>query len=239
VVRIYSEKQVFADLYYGPGQMNANGAGRGEFFRRSVLVCAVLAIPITAAANQGSKKAGKLRQYADGPLTAADFAGKAPEQSPINMGIEMVANTECEVRYEYRAALQQRAPELWTARITSFTCTAVVVPGKCWNTQPESRRVLYHEQGHFDLAEIAARRTQRHFAGLMRERKESASGRDRRAAERKLDQEIKKAMQEVYDGLAKAQKTYDEETRHGTAILPQSRHREWQRAELEKLTAAK
>ena len=56
--------------------------------------------------------------------------------------------------------------------------------------------------------------------------------------QRKLDQEIKKAMQEVYDGLAKAQKTYDEETRHGTAILPQARHREWQRAELEKLGAS-
>ena len=89
------------------------------------------------------------------------------------------------------------------------------------------------------MAEIAARRAQKHFTDVSRDRKAMTSGRDRRAAQRKLDQEIKKAMQEVYDGLAKAQKTYDEETRHGTAILPQSRHRAWQRAELEKLAVAK
>jgi hypothetical protein len=98
--------------------------------------------------------------------------------------------------------------------------------------------VLDHEQGHFDVAEIAARRARMHFTSLLRDRNAATTGRDQRAAQRKLDQEIKKAMQEVYDGLAKAQKTYDEETRHGTAILPQARHREWQRAELEKLGAS-
>jgi hypothetical protein len=201
------------------------------------LVLALLALLVVAAgANQGGKKPSKLRPYTDGPLTAGDFAGMAPDQTPINMGIEMVANTECEVRYEYRSAVEQRGPNLWTARITSFTCTATVEPAKCWNTQPESLRVVDHEQGHFDLAEIAARRARKHFAGLIRDRKATASGRDRRAVERDLDAQIKKAMNELYEGLAKAQKTYDEETHHGTAILAQSRHREWQRAELEKPT---
>jgi hypothetical protein len=218
--------------------MNTDASAINQSSLSVILV--VLAVSIVAsAANQDTKKPAKFRRYADGPLTAADFAGQAPEQSPINMGIEMVANTECEVRYEYRAAIEQRAPDLWTARITSFTCTAVVIRGKCWNTQPESQRVLDHEQGHFDVAEIAARRAQKHFTSLSRDRNAATAGRDRRAAERKLDQEIKKAMQEVYDGLTKAQKTYDEETRHGTAILPQIRHREWQRAELEKLAIVK
>jgi hypothetical protein len=203
-------------------------------------ILAVLAISaVVAGANQGSKKPAKLRRYADGPLTVEDFAGKPPEKSPVNMGITMVANTDCEIRYEYRSAVEQRAPDLWTARITSFTCTAVVEPTKCWTTAPESLRVLDHEQGHFDLAEIAARRTQQHFAGLIRKGKWTANGRDRRATERQLDLQIKKAMQEVFDSLAEAQKTYDEETRHGTAILAQSRHRGWQRAELEKSTEAK
>jgi hypothetical protein len=190
---------------------------------------------VVPAANPDSKKPAKLRRYADGPLTVEDFAGKPPEKSPINMGVEMVANTDCKIRYEYRSTVEQRAPDLWTARITSFTCTAVVEPAKCWTTAPESLRVLDHEQGHFDLAEIAARRTQQHFAGLVSNRKVVANGRDGRAAERMLNQQIKKAMQEVYDSLATAQKTYDEETRHGTAILAQSGHRAWQRAELEKL----
>jgi hypothetical protein len=220
--------------------MDTDETGIGGYNWRVVLVLAVLTILVAAAgANQNSKKPEKLRRYADGPLTAADFAGKAPEQSPINMGIELVASTECLVRYEYRAAVDERGPNLWTARITSFTCVAAVEPAKCWNTQPESLRVLDHEQGHFDLAEIAARRAGKHFARLVRERTSATSGRDRRAAERNLAAEIKKAMQEVYDSLSKAQKVYDEETRHGTAILPQTRHREWQRTELEKLTVAK
>lgn len=204
------------------------------------LVLTLLALlVVTAAANQGGKKPANLRRYADGPLTVEDFAGRPPEKTPINMGIEMVANTDCEIRYEYRSAVEQRAADLWAARMTRFTCTAVVEPTKCWTTVPESLRVLDHEQGHFDLAEIAARRTEKHFAGLVRNRKATANGRDRRAAERGLDAQIKKAMQEVYDSLAEAQKTYDEETRHGTAILTQSRHRAWQRVELEKLTEAK
>jgi hypothetical protein len=220
--------------------MDIDEEGTGECIWRALLVLAVLMVSVAAeGAKQNNKKADKLRRYADGPLTAADFAGNAPEQSPINMGIEMVANTECQVRYEYRAAVDERGPNQWTARITSFTCVAVVKPAKCWNTQPESVRVLDHEQGHFDLAEIAAQRAGKHFAGLIRERKTAASGRDRRAAERRLAAEIKQAMQEVYDSLEKAQKVYDEETHHGTAILPQSRHREWQRAELVKMTATK
>jgi hypothetical protein len=202
----------------------------------SLVITLLALLVVKAGANQGHKKPAKFRPYADGPLTIEDFAGKPPDKSPISMGIEMVANTDCEIRYEYRSVVEQRAADLWTARITSFTCTAVVEPAKCWTTQPESLRVLDHEQGHFDLTEIAARRTQKHFAGLVLNRKAAANGRDRRAAERTLDAQIKKAMNELYDGLATAQKTYDEETRHGTAILAQSRHRAWQRAELEKPT---
>jgi hypothetical protein len=156
----------------------------------------------------------------------------------VNLGIEMVANTECEVRYEYRASIEQRG-QRWTARIASFKCTAVIVPEKCWNTSPESRRVLDHEQGHFDLAEVAARRAEQHFAGLIRDGKITATGMDKQSVQRAIDRAIKKEMDAVYESLDKAQKTYDEETRHGTALVAQRRYRQWQRAELEKLIAVK
>jgi hypothetical protein len=73
----------------------------------------------------------------------------------------------------------------------------------------------------------------------MRDGKTTVSGSDKRALRRALDGKIKKGMDEVYESLAKAQKTYDEETRHGTALVAQLRHRQWQRAELEKLADEK
>jgi hypothetical protein len=175
------------------------------------------------------------RPYADGPLTAADLAGKPPERSPVNLGIEMVARTECQVQYDYRFTGAKTGSDEWTVRLSRFTCKAVLVPEKCWNTMPGSPRVLDHEQGHFDLAEIFARRTQQHFDRLMADRKAKATGMDSRSARKALENDIKKAMAEVYESLNKAQKTYDEETRHGTSRRAQAAHREWQRAELNKL----
>jgi hypothetical protein len=193
----------------------------------AALLMAALAVAGSAEAQtQEVKKSGKLRRYADGPLTVEDFAGKPPERSPIKLGIDMVANTECQVQYDYRAAIEQRGLNQWTARVTRFTCVAVVDPEKCWLTWRDNRRVLDHEQGHFDLAELAARRAQQHFAGLIRDKKALASGRDPRAAERELDAEIKKTMEQVYQSLDKAQKTYDEETLHGTSVFAQRRQRD-------------
>jgi hypothetical protein len=201
----------------------------------------ILAIAAATTASEADRKTAtiKTRPYADGPLAPDDFAGKPPATSPVNFGIEMVANTECQVRYEYRTAIEHQRDGRWTARIKSFTCTAMVDREKCWNTLRESRRVLDHEQGHFDLAEIAARRAQQHFAGLMREGNVLATARDRRTVERQVEALIKKEMESLYQSLNQAQKTYDEETRHGTAFLAQRRHRAYQRAELEKLTPAK
>jgi hypothetical protein len=143
----------------------------GRAKRALVAYVAVSWLVAAAAAEPRSVSGTNNRPYADGPLTAADFSGKRPAQSPVNMGIEMVANTECEVRYEYRSTVEQKGQNPWTARMSSFECTAVIVPEKCWNAQPESRRILDHEQGHFDLAEIAARRAQQHFSGLARDGK--------------------------------------------------------------------
>jgi hypothetical protein len=201
----------------------------------TVLVWASLSWLDGGLAQTGSRTTAAQRKYSAGPLVAGDFAGQPPPKTPINFGIEMVANTECAVRYEYRSVIEPVGRDRWAVRVTRFNCFAVLVPDKCWHTQPLSSRILDHEQGHFDLAEIAARRARRQFAERMRDGKVIASGRERRTAERQLDEEVKKAMDEVYAALAQAQKTYDEETRHGTAFRAQRRHRQWQLSELERL----
>jgi hypothetical protein len=178
----------------------------------------------------------KLRKYSEGALTAADFQGKPPAAAPAKDNITMVANTMSVVRYVYRLRTNSERDGSWTARLTSFDCFSAVEPAKCWNSVPESPRVLDHEQGHFDLAEIFARRMQRRFDELMAGNNASGSGGTERLAREALEKEIKRISDDVYAALTEAQATYDKETRHGTRPRAQREHRRWQRQELERPT---
>jgi hypothetical protein len=175
----------------------------------------------------------KLRKYADGPLAAADFQGMPPAAAPVKDNITMVANTMSVVRFTYRLRTNSERDGSWTAQLTHFDCFSAIEPAKCWNTMPESPRILDHEQGHFDLAEIFARRLQRRFDVLMAEKNASASGRTERAAREALETEIKKIADDAYAALTEAQAAYDKETRHGTRPRAQREHRRSQRQELD------
>ena len=134
-------------------------------------------------------------------MTAADFQGTPPRAAPVKDNITMVANTMCVVRYSYRIRTNSERDGTWTARLTHFECFSAIEPEKCWNSVPESPRVLDHEQGHFDLAEIFARRLQRRFDELMAGKNASASGLTERVARESLEKEIKKIADDTYEAL--------------------------------------
>ncbi len=182
--------------------------------------------------KKNDEQPAKLRKYAEGPLTAADFQGSPPEPPPVKDNIKMVANTMCVVRYSYRLRTHSQRDGTWTAELVSFDCFSAVEPAKCWNLVPESSRVLDHEQGHFDVAEIFARRMQQRFDELMTGKNLATNGRTERAAREALEKEIKRVTEEAYSELAKVQATYDKETAHGTRPRAQREHRQWQRQEL-------
>jgi hypothetical protein len=75
----------------------------------------------------------------------------------------------------------------------------------------ESRRALQHEQTHFDLSEIGARRLRRSFAQLA-------------APCRKSDDELGALARRVVDEEKAEQRRYDDETEHGLAARRQG---EW------------
>jgi Bacterial protein of unknown function (DUF922) len=181
----------------------------------------------------------KLRKYADGPMTAADFQGTPPRAAPVKDNITMVANTMCVVRYSYRLRTNSERDGTWTARLTHFECFSAIEPERCWNSVPESPRVLDHEQGHFDLAEIFARRLQRRFDELMAGKNASASGLTERVARESLEKELKKIADDTYEALTEAHATYDNQTRHGTRPRAQREHRRWQQQELDQQIEAR
>lgn len=98
----------------------------------------------------------------------------------------------------------------WSCRGDAFAfhVTAALHPRRSWvktvvlRDARESARVLQHEQTHFDLTEVFARRLRQHFATLR-----SPCARD--------DAELRAAARRIIDEEKAMQRRYDTETTHG------------------------
>jgi hypothetical protein len=127
------------------------------------------------------------------PLTWDDFKGPI-----VNPEDAEAAHLEYGLFYGVRC----------TGRSLRFEVVAAMLPGDSWvkrsviDSPADNARTLKHEQTHFDLAEVHARKVRRYFTGLyepcLRSNEDLAG---------------------LADGLIKAegseQKRYDEETRNG------------------------
>jgi hypothetical protein len=104
-----------------------------------------------------------------------------------------------------------------TRALFQFEVVTGFLPAESWvkpsvlASPDESRRTLEHEQTHFDLAEVYARRMRRYFTDLVQPCSQSLD-RWRSVAERYISDE------------ATAQDRYDDETRHG--LIP-ARQQAW------------
>jgi hypothetical protein len=135
------------------------------------------------------------------PLTWEDFKGEAPD----NAGV-VVARTNYAIihgmhcvgsKFEYRVVAAFRTKESWVRQ-------AIL------RTPADSARALRHEQTHFDLSEVHARRLRRYFAELMAPC--SISSADLSAAATRMERDEKAA-----------QSRYDEETDNGRNAAQQAR----------------
>jgi hypothetical protein len=126
-------------------------------------------------------------------LTWDDFTGAV-----VNADLGEAAHLEYGLFYGVRC----------TGRALQFRVINAMIPGDSWvlpsviSSPADNARTLQHEQTHFDLAEIHARKMEKYFAGLyepcMRSNEDLAA---------------------LADGLIKTQsaeqKRYDDETRNG------------------------
>jgi hypothetical protein len=129
---------------------------------------------------------------ADRPLAWTDFRGAAPSG-----GMEG-AQTVYSLFYGLRCSRD----------VFQFQVTTGVLPRASWvkptvlASAEESRRTLAHEQTHFDLSEVHARRMRKYFGDLFR------------PCDQPLDRWRAVAQKYTRDEAA-AQVRYDDETRHG------------------------
>ncbi|MBK0404678.1 DUF922 domain-containing protein [Adhaeribacter sp. BT258] len=156
--------------------------------------------PVVTVADEISWKASRR-------LTWEDFKGKANAQDPLHAltatNIDMKAkcdNGELKVKIE-----------------------STFAPHESWSKNKKSERLLFHEQLHFDITEIYARRLFKELTSLKNACDNS--------------EQLNKIATRVFDEWKKQEDIYDKETNHG---LDQEKMKVWAdkvNAELKSLEA--
>jgi hypothetical protein len=135
------------------------------------------------------------------PLTWSDFKGSPPDEAGIvaaRTAYRIIDGAQCaRSKFEYRVVTAFRPKDSWVRH-------AIL------RTPADSARALRHEQTHFDLSEVHARRLRRYFAELMAPCKMAES--DFSAAANRMERDEKAA-----------QALYDSETQNGRVAAQQTR----------------
>jgi hypothetical protein len=146
-------------------------------------------------------KDNAIRWSARRPLTWADFQGKPPDRAD-----SVAAETAYTILHGVRCVGSK----------FDYTVVAAFRPEESWvklpmlRTTADNSRALKHEQAHFDLAEIHARRIRRYYAELTAPCRLSTS--DLSDAARRMERDQKAAQEQ-----------YDDETDHGRNTAQQTR----------------
>jgi hypothetical protein len=160
------------------------------------------AAPLTTVIDNKVAQLDGIAWSASRPLAWSDFKGPAP----VNSGQEGA-------RTVYSLFNGARC----TRQIFDFQVVAAFFPRQSWvepivlRSPAESARTLRHEQTHFDLAEVYARRMRKYFAELPAPCARTTAALDELAGGFIRDE-------------ATTQAQYDEETRNGRTVPKQS---EW------------
>jgi len=133
-----------------------------------------------------------LRWSAGRRLTWSDFQGAAPQ------GGEEAAKTAYGIYYGWKC----NGREFEFLVIAAFHRDQSWVKAVVLTDSAESRRVLAHEQTHFNIAELYARRMRQRFAGFSRPCRMS-------------DDQLSTEARRILDEERVFQRRYDAETGHG------------------------
>ena len=172
----------------------------------------------------------KQRRYDQGPLKYSEFRQNSKDSMPGH------AQTIAQVMYQYKTFIKQTARDRFEVRLTSLETYSVFLRSQSWWNHPESEELLDHEQGHFDIAEISARRLELSFRETLKNGKPiRGTGKSKRAANYDLEQKLQKVFDLANEQSLDENRQYDQQTRHGARHGQQSEFRRIQKLTLEKL----
>jgi hypothetical protein len=160
--------------------------------------------------HSSSLPATRVIWRAEAPLTWADFQGNPEPHTGID------ALSSCGLTCD---------PALSRSGELRFDVVAFFSPTDSWVDQADaSRLLLQHEQGHFDIGEIYARKMRRRLA---RSTFDQAH----------LNQQISAIYDQTFREFKEAQEAYDEVTEHSTRPEAQQEWNRWIAEELRRYEA--
>jgi hypothetical protein len=194
-----------------------------HIFRFAVICWLVSWLPAGGSAqepNTGQGDGGSMRSYSTGPLTPADYQRSPPDD---RQGLDALTTTDIRYSYNYQVRGTQRRS---AAYLTDLSVDAVVLPSKSWTTRPSDRRLLDHEQGHFDITHITSLQARLELARMKKKgQRLYATGATSEAAIDGLKQKTEGFMQPYFDALLKQHHEYDRVTNHGLRRAAQAEQR--------------
>lgn len=172
----------------------------------------------------------KHRRYSQGPLKLTEFRRDAREALPFR------AMTMTRVMYDYKFDVKQTSSTRFEATLTSLNAFSVFLPNESWWHDRARQSLLDHEQGHFDIAEISARRLQLAFRQALAEKKPiRGAGKSMAAARGELEKKLKQVFDFANEQAVEENRQYDLQTRHGNRYGSQDEFRRIQLLTLNKL----
>lgn len=208
--------------------MVVSSAGRRPFAALAITLgaCCALAISPGDAADPAAT-APDQRKYSAGPLSPADFTMPPPKPLPKasgSTGMTALAQTFVEIHYTYGYRVEPRGQRR-EAFATNADLFATLARSHSWNAAPDNKRLLAHEQGHFDIGEIFAWRGQVRFDKLIAARGITASGATDEEALKALSTAVAAEFAKVIAEMQAEHVRYDADTRHGVDVERQSQWR--------------
>jgi hypothetical protein len=181
---------------------------------RFAVICSVASLLPAVGLAQGPRTDqaadASMRSYSAGPLTLADYQRAPPDD---RQGLDALTTTDIRYNYNYQVRTTQRRA---AAYLTDLSIDAVVLRSKSWTTRPSDRRLLDHEQGHFDITYISSLRARLELARMRAKgQRFYATGATSQAAVDGIKQKVEGFIQPFLDALLTEQREYDRVTSHG------------------------
>ncbi len=184
--------------------------------RRTILRIFILSASfiLGLAAIQAQNPAAE-RRYADGPLTPADFKMVPPATLPIaSTGGALHAATYTQMKFSYQYRFEIVAGQ-FQVKASEADCYAVLTGETSWISKPKDAGLLMHEQGHFDITEIHARRTRDKLNKQVVDGAYQGMGPTEIAARDKMLVTLNRDFEGQLAEMRAEQALYDRETMHG------------------------
>ena len=174
-----------------------------------IITCLILPFILAAQENQSDNL---ILWDQDLRLGWADFMGEPDASS------EYMALTHWRLSYDFKISLINGNASIAGSKVRTYFSR-----GDSWSKSTSSSvQLLQHEQGHFDLAEVYARKFRKELVGY-----KFKSG--------EYQQEIEAIFNKILAECDKAQVKYDKETEHGIIEADQVRWDENIKEDLEEL----